>query len=88
MCTRTTVPSGDDRSWTRSHSWFASQTPRPFSRCVVYFGEPFTRGEGEPEADFLARVDAAVEHATEEADRLCAVVAAPRERERLFEASS
>jgi|GEM_PF-2945300 len=29
IASRTVVPAGDDRSWTRSHSWFASHRPRP-----------------------------------------------------------
>ena len=31
-CSRTTLPSGSSRSWTRSQSWLASQRPQPPSR--------------------------------------------------------
>jgi hypothetical protein len=56
--------------------------PRPFSSCVVYFGAPVERRDGEEEAAFLARLDAAIDEATEKADGLCGVLHAPRERVR------
>jgi lysophospholipid acyltransferase (LPLAT)-like uncharacterized protein len=61
-------------------SWDRYLVPLPFSRCVVVFGTPIDRREGESEPDFLARVDAAIDAATDEADRLCGVVEAPRAR--------
>jgi lysophospholipid acyltransferase (LPLAT)-like uncharacterized protein len=61
-------------------SWDRYLLPMPFSRCVVLFGSPIERGEGEGAEAFLARLDAAVDAATEEADRICGVVDAPRER--------
>ncbi len=61
-------------------SWDRYLVPMPFSRCAVVFGEGLRRAEGESDAVFLARVDAAIDAVTDEADRLCGVVAAPRER--------
>ena len=52
----------------------------PFSRCAVVFGEPLRRAEGESDAAFLSRVDTAIDAMTDEADRLCGVAGAPRER--------
>lgn len=62
-------------------SWDRYLLPLPFSRCVVVFGPPVERLAGEPPKEWLARVDAAVDAMTDEADRLCGVVGAPRERE-------
>ena len=62
-------------------SWDRYLVPMPFSRCAVVFGEGLRRAEGESEAAFLARVDASIDAMTDEADRLCGVVSAPRERE-------
>jgi hypothetical protein len=53
----------------------------PFSRCVVVFGEPVRRTDGEADEAFLSRVDAAIDAMTDEADRLCGITGAPRERE-------
>ena len=61
-------------------SWDRYLLPMPFSRCAVVFGAPIWRGPGEGEPEFLARVDAAIDAMTEEADRICGVVGAPRER--------
>jgi len=61
-------------------SWDRYLVPLPFSRCVVVFQEPIFRGTGESDEAFLARVDAAIDAATDEADRLCGLVGAPRER--------
>jgi lysophospholipid acyltransferase (LPLAT)-like uncharacterized protein len=61
-------------------SWDRFLVPRPFSRCVVVFGPPVARRAGEAEEAFLARVDAAIDAATEEADAICGVASAPRER--------
>ena len=54
--------------------------PLPFSRCVVVFGPPLEREVDETEEAFLARAAAAIDAVTDEADRLCGVVNAPRER--------
>jgi len=62
-------------------SWDRYLVPMPFSRCAVVFGEGLRRAEGESDEAFLARVDAAIDAMTDEADRLCGVVGAPRERE-------
>ena len=61
-------------------SWDRYLVPMPFSRCAVVFGEGLRRAEGESDEAFLARVDAAIDAMTDEADRLCGVVGAPRER--------
>jgi len=61
-------------------SWDRFLLPRPFSRCVVVFGPPVARRDGETEDAFLARVDVAIDAATEEADAICGVASAPRER--------
>ncbi len=63
------------------NSWDRFLLPLPFSRCVVVFGPAVERGEGEGEEAFLARVDAAIDAATDDADRLCGVSGAPRARE-------
>jgi lysophospholipid acyltransferase (LPLAT)-like uncharacterized protein len=61
-------------------SWDRYLLPIPFTRCVVVFGEPIERAEGESEADFLGRLDAAVDAVTDEADRLTGQENAPRGR--------
>ncbi len=61
-------------------SWDRFLLPLPFSRCVVVFGPPLERAAGEPEDTFLSRAAAAIDAVTDEADRLCGVVGAPRER--------
>lgn len=61
-------------------SWDRYLFPLPFSRGVVLYGPPVRRQAGESDEAFLARVDAAIDAQTEEADRLCGVVGAPRER--------
>ncbi len=62
------------------NSWDRYLLPVPFSRAVVVFGTPVDRLPGESIEAFLGRVDAAIDRETEEADRLCGVVNAPRER--------
>ncbi len=62
-------------------SWDRYLLPMPFSRCAVVFGEGLRRRAGESDESFLARVDAAIDAMTDEADRICGVVGAPRERE-------
>ena len=61
-------------------SWDRYLFPIPFTRCVVVFGEPIERAGGESEADFLLRVDAAIDVVTDEADRLTGQTNAPRGR--------
>ena len=62
------------------NSWDRYLLPLPFSRAAVVFGTPVDRLPGEALESFLSRVDAAIDRETEEADRLCGVVDAPRER--------
>ena len=63
------------------NSWDRFLVPKPFSRCVVVFGPPLERAPGETEEAFLVRAAAAIDAVTSEADRLCGVPNAPRERE-------
>lgn len=63
------------------NSWDRYMVPLPFSRCVVLVGPPVARRDGEGDEGFLGRLDAAIDAATDEADRLCGVVDAPRGRE-------
>jgi len=62
------------------NSWDRFLLPLPFSRCVVVFGPPLERAVGEPEGAFLSRAEVAIDAVTDEADRLCGVAHAPRER--------
>ena len=48
----------------------------------MVFGEPLERAPGETEEAFLARADFAIDSVTSEADRLCGVNDAPRQKER------
>lgn len=64
-------------------SWDRYLVPLPFSRCVVLFGPPVEPAEGENDEAFGARVDRAIDEVTEEADQLCDVAGAPRERARV-----
>jgi len=61
-------------------SWDRYLLPLPFSRCAVVFAPAVRREPGETDEAFLARIDGAIDAATEEADRLCGVTGAPRER--------
>lgn len=63
------------------NSWDRYMLPLPFSRCVVLVGPPVVREGGESEENYLRRLDAAIDRATDEADRLCGVKNAPRGRE-------
>jgi hypothetical protein len=54
-------------------SWDRYLVPKPFSRCVVAYGEPFPIEAGTPEPDALRRIAAAVDAATLEADRAVGV---------------
>jgi lysophospholipid acyltransferase (LPLAT)-like uncharacterized protein len=62
------------------NSWDRFLLPLPFSRCVVVFSPAVERTAGESEEAFLARAAAAIDAVTAEADRLCGVTGAPRER--------
>lgn len=50
-------------------SWDRYMIPRPFSRCVVGYGEPFPIPPDMPDAEALARIAAAVDAITLETDR-------------------
>lgn len=63
-------------------SWDRFLVPLPFSRCVVVFAPALERKDGEGETEFLGRADRAIDAVTSEADRLCGVTFAPREREK------
>lgn len=63
------------------NSWDRYMVPLPFSRCVVLVGPPVARNAGESDESYLRRLDAAIDLATDEADRLCGVAGAPRGRE-------
>lgn len=64
------------------NSWDRFLLPLPFSRCVVVFGPALERRTGESEGAFLVRAAGAIDAVTDEADRLCGVTNAPRERTR------
>lgn len=75
------LPSASSSSRPRFlNSWDRFLLPLPFSRCVVVFGPALERGDAESEEAFLARAAEAIDAATDEADRLCGVANAPRER--------
>lgn len=75
------LPSASSSSRPRFlNSWDRFLVPLPFSRCVVVFAPALERALGEPEEAFLARAASAIDAVTEEADRLCGVADAPRER--------
>jgi lysophospholipid acyltransferase (LPLAT)-like uncharacterized protein len=64
------------------NSWDRFLFPLPFSRCVVVFGPALERRREEPEEAFLVRAAAAIDAVTDEADRLCGIANAPRERQK------
>ncbi|MDL2719152.1 MAG: DUF374 domain-containing protein [Acidobacteriota bacterium] len=75
------LPSSSSSSRSRFlNSWDRFLFPLPFSRCVVVFGPALERAPGEGEPDFLTRAEAAIDAVTDEADRLCGITDAPRER--------
>ncbi len=75
------LPSSSSSSRPRFlNSWDRFLLPLPFSRCVVVFAPGLEREAGEGEATFLARAEAAIDAVTDEADRLCGISGAPRER--------
>jgi lysophospholipid acyltransferase (LPLAT)-like uncharacterized protein len=49
-------------------SWDRYLVPKPFSRCYVGYGEPFPVPEGGDDAATLARIGAAIDAITREAD--------------------
>jgi lysophospholipid acyltransferase (LPLAT)-like uncharacterized protein len=76
------LPSSSSSSRPRFlNSWDRFLLPLPFSRCVVVFAPALARAPDESEEAFLGRAAAAIDAVTSEADRLCGVVDAPRERE-------
>ncbi len=50
-------------------SWDRYLVPKPFSRCVVGYGEPFRIPADMPDAEALAKIAAAVDAITREVDR-------------------
>src|SRR5512135_3143280 len=50
-------------------SWDRYLVPKPFSRCVVGYGEPFPIPPEMPDTEALAKIDAAVDEITVEVDR-------------------
>lgn len=62
-------------------SWDRYMLPLPFSLCVVHPRPAVYREPGESDESFLTRIDAGIDLATEEADRICGVADAPRGRE-------
>ena len=63
------------------NSWDRYMFPMPFSLCVVHPRPAIWREPGESDESYLTRIDAEIDLATEEADRICGVVGAPRGRE-------
>ncbi|HYX21589.1 MAG TPA: lysophospholipid acyltransferase family protein [Thermoanaerobaculia bacterium] len=58
-------------------SWDRYLVPKPFSRCVVGYGEPFPIPPDMPDEVALAKIDAAVDEITMEVDREMGVVPPP-----------
>jgi lysophospholipid acyltransferase (LPLAT)-like uncharacterized protein len=58
-------------------SWDRYLVPKPFSRCVVGYGEPFPIPPEMPDDEALAKIDAAVDEITMEVDRAMGVVPPP-----------
>jgi len=58
-------------------SWDRYLVPKPFSRCVVGYGEPFPIPPEMPDEEALAKIDAAVDGITMEVDRAMGVVPPP-----------
>jgi lysophospholipid acyltransferase (LPLAT)-like uncharacterized protein len=58
-------------------SWDRYLVPKPFSRCVVLYGEPFRIPADTPDRKALSMIGEAVDAATLEADRAVGVVAPP-----------
>jgi lysophospholipid acyltransferase (LPLAT)-like uncharacterized protein len=62
------------------NSWDRFLVPLPFSRCAVVFGPPIEREIEELQEQYASRVADALDAVTDEADRMCGVAGAPRER--------
>ena len=58
-------------------SWDRYLAPKPFSRCVVVYGEPFQIPPEMSSREALQRIGTAVDEVTREADRAVGVVAPP-----------
>jgi lysophospholipid acyltransferase (LPLAT)-like uncharacterized protein len=58
-------------------SWDRYLAPKPFSRCVVVYGEPFSVTPQMDDAQALRRIGQALDAVTREADRAVGVVAPP-----------
>ena len=58
-------------------SWDRYLVPKPFSRCIVGYGEPFPVPPGSDDAEMLARINAAVDAITLEVDQAMRVSAPP-----------
>lgn len=58
-------------------SWDRYLVPKPFSRCLVGYGEPFPIPPEMPDTEALAKIDAAVDEITVEVDRWVGVVPPP-----------
>ena len=67
------VGAASSRPWF-ANSWDRYLVPKPFSRCVVVYGEPFAIPEALPARDALALIGQAVDAATVEADRAVGVM--------------
>lgn len=67
---------------TSSRPWFAKSwdsylVPKPFSRCIVGYGEPFQIPADVPDAEILARIGREVDAVTREVDRIVGVKPPP-----------
>jgi lysophospholipid acyltransferase (LPLAT)-like uncharacterized protein len=58
-------------------SWDRYLVPKPFGRCAVIYGEPFQVPATMPDSEALARIGAAVDAITVEADRAMAIQPPP-----------
>ena len=58
-------------------SWDRYLVPKPFSRCIVGYGEPFQVPSGGEDREILARINAAVDAITLEVDQAMGVSAPP-----------
>jgi lysophospholipid acyltransferase (LPLAT)-like uncharacterized protein len=68
--------SASSRPWFLK-SWDRYLVPKPFSRCVVTYGEPFQIPPGMRSREALHRIGSAVDEMTREADRAVGVVPPP-----------
>jgi lysophospholipid acyltransferase (LPLAT)-like uncharacterized protein len=68
--------SASSRPWFLN-SWDRYLAPKPFSRCVVVYGEPFQVLPDMPVREALHRIGSAVDEVTREADRAVGVVPPP-----------